>query len=96
VWWTATGHLAAAWVDVDHPDELAAKLTARIIAVGWSAETSMVIKRQGMTVLQRAQCRRSLGWGSRHVFLYDADGPVTQHELTGNASRNRWPASQRR
>jgi len=76
VWWTGATHLAATWVDVDSPAEQAAALTTQFISEGWFAETSIVMKRMGMTVLKRDEQKRSLGWRSHHVYFYDAEGPL--------------------
>jgi hypothetical protein len=42
VWWTGASQLAATWVEVDRPAELAGALTTLFISEGWFAETSIV------------------------------------------------------
>jgi hypothetical protein len=76
VWWTGAIQLAAAWVDLDSPTELAAALTTQFISEGWFAETNIVMKRMGITVLKKATRTRSVGWGPHHVYLHDAEGPL--------------------
>jgi len=71
-WLTATDHVAATWVDITSPDELAATLTARFVAEGWSAESALFMKRWKITVFRHDTMRRTLYWGSRQLLLYDS------------------------